>query len=162
MNWHGVGDQRPNVNDKKQYYQYDPVNNTDNNGLAAIVERLEQIYTTIDWPFQTPSLQVSLYQSGKSRADLWQLAGLVALESALERANRACDLDYHHRQQTTLLESRDKCIIKLTQPLKFKTGRIDCISDDPEGRNYVTTKSEVIYIKNYHTLFNRLVNSFDV
>ena len=36
---------------------------------------------------------------GKSRADLWQLAGLVALEQALERANRACDLDFHARQQ---------------------------------------------------------------
>ena len=44
-------------------------------------------------------LQVSLEQSGKSRSDLWQLAGLVALEQAVERANRACDLDFHARQQ---------------------------------------------------------------
>ena len=41
----------------------------------------------------------SLQQLGKSRADLWQFAGLVALERALERANRACDLDYWARQQ---------------------------------------------------------------
>ena len=44
---------------------------------------------------------MSLYQSGKSRADLWQFAGLVALEQAIERANRACDLDYHKRQQVS-------------------------------------------------------------
>ena len=43
--------------------------------------------------FQVASLNVSLRQSGISRADLWALAGLVALERTLERANRACDLD---------------------------------------------------------------------
>ena len=49
--------------------------------------------------FQEPSLWASLQQLGKSRADLWQFAGLVALERSLERANRACDLDYWGRQQ---------------------------------------------------------------
>ena len=64
----------------------------------------------------------------------------------------------------TLLESREKCEIKLTKPLKFLTGlfftnhrtrailiglyllspgRKDCLSEDPEGRKYVTTKPEV-------------------
>ena len=41
------------------------------------------------------------------------------------------------------MEGRDKCEIKLTKPLKFMTGRKDCISDDPEGRGYVTYKAEV-------------------
>ena len=45
--------------------------------------------------------------------------------------------------QVTLLESREACEIKLTKPLKFLTGRVDCVSDDPEGRAYVTTKPEV-------------------
>ena len=31
----------------------------------------------------------SLYQSGKSRADLWQFAALVALEQVIDRSNRA-------------------------------------------------------------------------
>ena len=44
-------------------------------------------------------MSASLQQLGKSRADLWQFAGLVALERSLERANRACDLDYWGRQQ---------------------------------------------------------------
>ena len=47
----------------------------------------------------------------------------------------------------TLLEGREKCEIKLTKPLKFKTGRRDCVSDDPEGRGYVTSKSEVGVVK---------------
>ena len=45
--------------------------------------------------------------------------------------------------QVTLIEGREKCEIKLTKPLKFTTGRKDCISDDPEGRAYVTTRIEV-------------------
>ena len=80
-------------------FQFEPMNLTDNHGLDGAVEHLEKIYKTIDWPLKKASLSVSLHQSGKSRSDLWQLAGLVALEEALERANRACDLDYHGRQQ---------------------------------------------------------------
>ena len=83
-------------------YKFDPINATNNQILDSAAEHLELIYKTIDWPFTTPvdpNLKVSLYQSGKSRADLWQFAGLVALEKTLERSNRACDLDYHARQQ---------------------------------------------------------------
>merc|ERR1712008_595979 len=143
LNWNHMGAETPNPNDSKDKYRFDPVNETDNQGLDQIVAKLELIYTSVDWPFQAPSLEVSLHQTGKSRADLWQLAGLVALERELERSNRACDLDFHARQQVTLLESRDACEIKLTKPLKFQTGRKDCVSDDPEGRGYVTTQPEV-------------------
>ena len=77
-----------------------PANNrTDNNNLDAIAEVLEKIYTTVDWPLRQASLTASLHQQGKSRADLWQLAGLVALELAIERANVACDKDYWAHQQ---------------------------------------------------------------
>ena len=34
--------------------------------------------------------------------------------------------------QTTILESRDACEIKLKKPLKFVTGRIDCNNKDEE------------------------------
>ena len=101
LSWHGMGVEMPNPNNKNHLYKFPPLNETDNNGLDKIAEKLELIYTTIDWPFQTPSLETSLFQSGKSRADLWQFAGLVALERTLERANRACDLDFTARQQVT-------------------------------------------------------------
>ena len=90
------------------------------------MEALELIYTTVDWPLKEASLAGSLKQLGKSRADLLQLAGLVALERALERANRACDLDKWARQQVTLLESREACEVKLRAPLKFWSGWADC------------------------------------
>ena len=86
----------------------------------------------------------SLYQSGKSRADLWQFAALVALEQVIDRSNRACDLDYHQRQQVTLLEGRKECEIKLTKPLKFMTGRKDCITQ--EDLPYKTSKTEVLQV----------------
>merc|ERR1711953_704538 len=89
------------------------------------------------------SLTGSLQQLGKSRADLWQFAGLVALEKALERANRACDLDKWSRQQITLLEGRDACEFKLKAPLKFWSGRADCVSMDSDGRGYKASKEEV-------------------
>merc|ERR1711971_723257 len=125
---------------KTPKYSMKPKNATNNQFLDAVVVNLEKIYKTIDWPFKTPSLDVSLYQSGKSRADLWQFAGLVALERLIERSNRACDLDYHQRQQVRLLEGREKCEIKLTKPLKFMTGRKDCITD--RKRTYKTGKKE--------------------
>ena len=51
------------------------------------------------------------------------------------------------------MEGRDKCEFKINKPLKFLTGRADCISDDPEGRDYVTTKEEV-------SLFTYKLNSY--
>ena len=99
----------------------------DNNRLERVVKYLELLYTSPDYPESAPALKVSLKDSGKSRADLWQFAGLVALEQMIERANWGCDHDFNVRQQQTLLESREKCEIKLTKPFKFMYGRADCI-----------------------------------
>jgi hypothetical protein len=38
-----------------------------------------------------PTLETSLKNSGKSRADLWQFAGNVALEFAINVTNSNCD-----------------------------------------------------------------------
>ena len=54
MNWKGVGATTPNPNIAEDEYAFDPVNATDNNGLQTLVEKLELIYTTIDWPFKVP------------------------------------------------------------------------------------------------------------
>ena len=99
LNWEGMYDPVPNVFKKglEKAFTWKPVKKTNNQFLDRVVENLEKIYKNIDWPYINPSLEVSLYQSGKSRADLWQFAALVALEEAVERANRACDLDYHQR-----------------------------------------------------------------
>ena len=141
LRWKGVGDPVPNIFDKSDNYKFDPVKKTDNNGLKYVVKLLEKIYTTVDWPFRKASLTGSLQQLGKSRADLWQFAGLVALEKALERANRACDLDKWSRQQITLLEGREACEFKLRAPLKFWYGRADCVTT--KTKKYKASKKEV-------------------
>ena len=99
LNWDGMDRGGVNVFERGRYYTYPTINKTDNNGLFGPVNALEWIYTTTDWPFKEVSMGASLQQLGKSRADLWQFAGLIALERALERANRACDLDKWTRQQ---------------------------------------------------------------
>ena len=40
-----------------------------------------------------------------------------------------------------MLEGREKCEMKLTKPLKFKTGRRDCKTE--EDRKFVTKDYEV-------------------
>ena len=87
LKWDGVGAAVPNIFDEADNYKFEPVKKTDNSGLDAIVLLLEKIYTTVDWPLRKASLTGSLQQLGKSRADLWQFAGLVALEKALGKSS---------------------------------------------------------------------------
>ena len=54
----------------------------DNNGLQSVVAAMELVYTNVSWPSTAPHLNTSLRESGKSRADLWQFAAMVALEQA--------------------------------------------------------------------------------
>ena len=49
-----------------------------------------------------PALAVSLRESGKSRADLWQYAANIALETEIERANFGCDYDFNTGNQVKL------------------------------------------------------------
>ena len=100
LNWEGMGFRMKEALKKRpKPFKYDIPTHGDNNALQSTVYVLELIYTNASWPEGSPKLPQSLRDSGKSRADLWQFAGLIALEQALERANRACDLDFHARQQ---------------------------------------------------------------
>ena len=44
--------------------------------MARLVYYLEKIYIMKDWPKGSPSLPLTLKESGKSRADLWAFAGM--------------------------------------------------------------------------------------
>ena len=71
-------------------------NKTKDNDFGVTAKYLELIYESdgeSNWPPGTRVLDVSLKNSGKTRADLW------ALEKAFERSNFACDYDYNARQQ---------------------------------------------------------------
>ena len=141
LNWKNINYEYKDIFDHQYKYYAPQVNEGDNVGMARLVGFLEVLYTTIDFPSSAPSLKVSLKDSGKSRADLWAFAGMVALEKSIERANWACEYDFNMRQQQTLLEGREKCDIKITKPVKFMHGRIDCIPPNPQ-LPYITDKEE--------------------
>ena len=81
--------------DKNQFNGPD-VTLTNNNGLLQVADILEEIYTNKDFPdlsnnnHQVPSLSVSMQESGKSRADLWAFATLIAAQMGVEQNNLAC------------------------------------------------------------------------
>ena len=67
------------------------INQTDNAGLELTADILEEIFVNKDFPHNAQTLPVSLAESGKSRADLWNFAAVVGVEWGLERNNYACD-----------------------------------------------------------------------
>jgi len=135
----GNPDNQSNVNHFTRSY---PISHeTGNNGLDGTVKALELIYTSTSWPSSARSVNVSLKDSGKSRADLWAFAATVALEMEIVRTNYACDIDVE-RQQTGILEGRDKCDIKLHRPIKFQYGRKDCIPEEGQDAPYKTSRTE--------------------
>jgi len=72
----------------------------------------------------------SLRSTGKSRADLWAFASLVAVEEGIQRHNWACDGDRRSPHggpiMCTQFEGEDQCKINPARPFVFKTGRKDC------------------------------------
>ena len=64
---------------------------TNNAGLGFTADVLEEIYTNKDFPSNAPSLDISLAESGKSRADFWTFASYLAVEWGVERNNNGCD-----------------------------------------------------------------------
>ena len=99
-----------------------------NNGLEGTVEILERIYTDKDQPGASPSLDESLRcisqfinqhffirDSGKSRADLWAFAALMAVEFGKETTNIACiEGDSSPRSHSAGNQEVDKMFTGLT------------------------------------------------
>ena len=79
LNWSGVGFKPFELYKNEKYadlqHKYPITQSTSNNKLQMAARSLEFIYTLTDWPPQSKKLSVSLKDSGKSRADLWQFAG---------------------------------------------------------------------------------------
>ena len=119
------------------------VGKTNNNGLMYTVEVLEGIYTRAGFPTnQAPALNVSLQDSGKSRADLWAFATIVAVEYSVETNNMICEGTYNDNPRPQCNEDigEDDCIVNFPSRIAFKTGRKDCteVGDQP----YKATKEE--------------------
>jgi len=141
LNWEGVG---VRFDDAPGQFKYANVGETNNNGLRFTVEVLEAIYTDPEFPKgKAPALNVSLKASGKSRADLWALAAIAAVEFGIETNNMVCDDTYEKEKlgkQCNQQKGTDQCHTVLPEPIKFETGRRDCteFGDKP----YKATKHE--------------------
>ena len=127
--------------------QFDNVKETNNNGLGYTVELLEEIYTNPKFPKgMAPSLEISLKESGKSRADLWAFAAITAVEYGIETNNAVCDDTFDNnmdapKAQCNQEKGQPHCKVNVPEGgLKFQTGRTDCteFGDKP----YKATKIE--------------------
>lgn len=127
---------------KRQLKRADALVNS-NNGLGMTADALELIYTRKDWPPKTPKLSKSLQQLGKSRADLWAFAALVAADWAMAESNRGCRNEgVCGHVYNTLSDLPFACEMKPNRWLKFKTGRRDCPANTkptPNKNGFVTT-----------------------
>ena len=137
LNWKGVG----RYYDNMESNAYEDVKFTDNNGLQPTVEMLEALYTVPDYPSQSPVLTSSLMESGKSRADLWALAALVAVEYGIETNDDKCKDPASLEGQCHHLQDEPGCSVDLDFSFTFRSGRADCITD--ATKPYITTNEEV-------------------
>ena len=92
----------------------------------------------------------SLQDSGKSRADLWALAAITALEFTAEQNNLACDgaepgdPGVWTRGAGPVCGRRDRGGTDCSVPvpaLTFRPGRVDCQGPDP-ARPYIAGRHE--------------------
>ena len=158
LNWHNVGwkfgiDGNPDAQWLDHKDLYDDLTVSDNNGLEIVVKVLEAMYIDPVFPRGTPKpFKVSLRDSGKSRADLWALAAIAAVEFGVENNNLACDgpevyLDKKNlappNSACTTSVNSTSCKVNMPRAIKFQTGRADCIPDPNQPEPYIATKEEV-------------------
>ena len=137
LNWEGMDDMNEvprghmgSTSPVWPSYRAQPIKfKTDNNKLSTTAMALEWIYTDPTWPPGPRELTSSLKETGKSRADLWQLAANTALEIEIAKANYACSHKVSYQQMVVALEGKEKCLGKLQEPVPFQYGRVDCIRD---------------------------------
>jgi hypothetical protein len=141
LNWEGVG---AKINEGQYSLANPPVDKTNNNGLQATVEDLEELYTDPAYPSDAPVLAVSLKDSGKSRADLWSYAAIVAVEYSIGVNNIACtDVNDPRVPSKTCMHSlgEEECFVTPERNLEFQYGRADCIGYN-STHPYIATQSE--------------------
>jgi len=128
INWSGMGSRFTPQELEKGTLGGDTAGDTHNNGLRATVEVLEAIFSDPAFPRRTPTLSVSLKNSGKSRADLWAFAAMVAVEFAIETNNLVCSgvHDGVWSGQCNQKRGQPDCQIKLPRSFEFEWGRRDC------------------------------------
>ena len=118
-----------------------------NNNLAQTVLALEHIYNDEKI---LPSKK-SLKDLGKSRADLWALAAISAVEFSVNDNNLACQSNTEKYASSKVVklkghtcghhhQNEQDCMVTMPK-IPFKTGRKDCIPDDPINKPYIANSN---------------------
>ena len=99
-----------------------------NFGLQHSAAVLEKIYMEKDYltSRRDPRLAKSLYESGKSRADLWAFAAIVALDFFQSETQSRCTESYMESMCSDA--GKDLCFAPFPEEARtmFHTGRVDC------------------------------------
>ena len=106
-------------------------NETDNNNLLFTGLVLEYIYKGHDFG-DNDTVTESLFESGKSRADLWAFAGLVAVHKTILNNNEKCKDDLPAPCILQVDSLSKNCTLEPGLPT-FRTGRADCVPSCGEG-----------------------------
>ena len=132
-------------------------------------------------------MNISLKDSGKSRADLWAFASLMSVEYGVQTNNMVCNGNYNNNPDNQCNEDvgKESCEINFPRSFIFKTGRKDCTETgdkpykalkaenhpNPAGNGNLTMNffkedfdmngREVVTIMGAHT-FGRLHNSISL
>ena len=119
---------------------------TNNNNLLWTMKVLEEIYTNPRAGEGQISMHFdqSLFDAGKSRADLWAFASLVALQKSVENNNVECNPKKQAPCLNHVDENSPDCSIDLPV-LEFKSGRSDCVPDCSGDHDFpfCTTAEEI-------------------
>mmetsp|Transcript_137776 Transcript_137776/g.237824 ORF Transcript_137776/g.237824 Transcript_137776/m.237824 type:complete len:1615 (+) Transcript_137776:91-4935(+) len=127
-----------------------------NNGLGPPVRILEEMYTNATFPEDAPTLKTALRDTGKSRADLWALAGMVSVEYAIFTNNEVCknqefqwplafpdslEANSYWGKHCTQKLGTDDCEIKIDKSHKFtfRSGRKDGVPGTMYKKSEKTT-----------------------
>ena len=144
LNWQNIGHkygiwQNGKFNPDAQWLDHDDLYEdltvSDNNGLELTAKVLEAIYIDPKYPSGTPKLDKSLRELGKSRADLWSLAAITAVEFGVENNNLACEGPEAYLNGDILqpplnqcnhayAANSTSCAVNMPRKIKFQTGRI--------------------------------------
>ena len=101
---------------------------TDNNNLMWVAKVLELVYK------DKAHLGASLYDTGKSRADLWAFAGWVGIQQGVKNNNREC-VGGKAPCLNQIDELSEPCDFEMPA-INFKTGRSDCVPSCTGANDY--------------------------
>merc|ERR1719401_286280 len=119
---------------------------TDNNNLGNIAYALELIFTDASYPPGSYKLEQSLFESGKSRADLWAFASMWGIHQAIVLQQRHCGPEGNNTGLWGVIETMgygDACKLNLSSAMKFYTGRRDCKPSESLEMPFMSAKPEV-------------------